>query len=170
MMAASTVFLIGYRKESSALQAGFRYILVHFFGGAGRRALKPSGANPTRWIPTDIPSGSPLLGRFFSSLRSPWSISRREREPHRDQAMTLFVWLPPRSSFFHRPALLSWAAGLFLVCPVLLHRQGPQFFSDRASGGGCKKMGNVEQRLKKTAAKKSANGKNNTLLFPKEIC
>ncbi len=34
MMAASSVFLIWYRKEKAALMAGFRYLLVHLFGGA----------------------------------------------------------------------------------------------------------------------------------------
>ncbi len=34
IMAASSVFLIWYRRENAALQAGFRYLLVHFFGGA----------------------------------------------------------------------------------------------------------------------------------------
>ena len=34
MMAASAVFLVWYRREKSALNAGFRYLLVHLFGGA----------------------------------------------------------------------------------------------------------------------------------------
>ena len=34
IMALSSVFLIWYRGEKSALNAGFRYLLVHLFGGA----------------------------------------------------------------------------------------------------------------------------------------
>jgi multicomponent Na+:H+ antiporter subunit D len=34
IMALSSVFLIWYRAEKSALNAGFRYLLVHLFGGA----------------------------------------------------------------------------------------------------------------------------------------
>jgi multicomponent Na+:H+ antiporter subunit D len=33
IMAVSSVFLVWYRKEKAALDAGFRYILVHIFGG-----------------------------------------------------------------------------------------------------------------------------------------
>ena len=33
VMAWSALFLIWYRKEKTAYEAGFRYILVHFFGG-----------------------------------------------------------------------------------------------------------------------------------------
>ena len=33
IMAVSSVFLIWYQRETSALNAGFRYIMVHIFGG-----------------------------------------------------------------------------------------------------------------------------------------
>lgn len=34
IMAASSAFLIWYRKEKAALNAGFRYLMMHLFGGA----------------------------------------------------------------------------------------------------------------------------------------
>ncbi|MEW5948288.1 MAG: Na(+)/H(+) antiporter subunit D [Thermodesulfobacteriota bacterium] len=34
IMAAASVFLVWYRKEKEALDAGFRYVLMHLFGGA----------------------------------------------------------------------------------------------------------------------------------------
>ncbi|MCK5915313.1 MAG: Na(+)/H(+) antiporter subunit D, partial [Deltaproteobacteria bacterium] len=65
IMAAASVFLIWYNKTEASLKAGFRYALVHIFGGAillGGIVMQVSNTGSTLFNPFDL---STLAAKFI---------------------------------------------------------------------------------------------------------
>jgi len=76
IMALSSVFLIWYRKEKSALNAGFRYLLVHLFGGALLLAgiimkVSQTGTTAFQAMSLDSPSSVFILLAFLLNAAVP---------------------------------------------------------------------------------------------------